>query len=60
MRRHDVAAIAIGLAAVGFALVLLLVDRLSPSAVQPALAIALAVAGAVALLFSFIRHSPPQ
>lgn len=60
MRRPDVVSIAIGLAAVGFSLVLLLVDRLSPSAVQAALATVLAVAGAVALLFSLIRHSPPQ
>lgn len=48
----DVAALAIGLAAIGFAVVLLLADHISSPLIQPILAVTLAAAGTIGLLAS--------
>ena len=52
----DIAALAIGLAAVGFAVVLLVADHISSSLIQPILAVILAAAGTIGLLASRGRH----
>lgn len=46
----DVAALAIGLTAVGFAVVLLLAGHISSPLIQPILAVILAAAGTIGLL----------
>lgn len=48
----DIAALAIGLTAVGFAVVLLLADHIASPLVQPILAVTLAAAGTIGLLAS--------
>lgn len=54
MKHHrlDVAAIAIGLASLGFSAVLMLASQLSDTLTQPILAVILAAAGAIGLLLS--------
>ena len=53
----DIAALAIGLTAVGFAVVLLLADHIASPLVQPILAVTLAAAGTIGLLASRGRPS---
>lgn len=53
----DIAALAIGLTAVGFAVVLLLADHIASPLVQPILAVTLAAAGTIGLLASRGRSS---
>ncbi|WP_040282981.1 hypothetical protein [Tessaracoccus massiliensis] len=48
----DAAALAIGLAAMGFAVVLLLADHISSPLIQPILAVTLAAAGTIGLIAS--------
>lgn len=52
----DVAALAVGLTAVGFAVVLLLADNISSPLIQPILAVTLAAAGTIGLLASRGRN----
>ncbi|MDO5501481.1 MAG: hypothetical protein Q4F67_17570 [Propionibacteriaceae bacterium] len=48
----DVAALAVGLVAIGFAVVLLLADHIASPLIQPILAVTLAAAGTIGLLAS--------
>ncbi|GAA4897615.1 hypothetical protein GCM10025789_14400 [Tessaracoccus lubricantis] len=52
----DIAALTIGLAAVGFAVVLLLAENISSPLIQPILAVTLAAAGTIGLLASRGRN----
>ncbi|MDO5676307.1 MAG: hypothetical protein Q4G35_02230 [Propionibacteriaceae bacterium] len=52
----DVAALAVGLTAIGFAVVLLLADHISSPLIQPILAVTLAAAGTIGLLASRSRN----
>lgn len=52
MKRIDVAALAVGLVAIGFAVVLFLAEHISADLIQPILAMVLAAAGMIGLLAS--------
>lgn len=52
MNRIDAAAISLGLAAVGFGIVLLLAPQLAAPVIQPILALILAAAGTIGLLLT--------